>query len=118
MRAGVLLNVLDLLHRRVERRRHGLVHRPGLVTLDENGGPPAATEELLQLLAGNAGEDGRVGDLVTIEVQDRQHRAVGHRIEELIGMPRGRQRTRFRLAIADDAGDDQVGTVEDRRTSG
>ena len=47
-------------------------------------------------------------------MQDRQHRAVGFRIEKLVGMPRGGQRSGFRLAIADDAGGDEIGIVEHR----
>src|ERR1039458_5680352 len=74
---GVLLDLLDLLHRRVERRGHGLVHQNGLVTLDEVGRPPVAAEQLLQFLAGDAGEKRRVGNLVAVEMQDRQYRAVG-----------------------------------------
>ena len=32
-------------------------------------------------------------------------------IEKLVGVPGGRERTGFRLTVADDAGDDQVGIV-------
>ena len=112
MGAGILLDALDLLHRRVERRSHRLVHRSGLVTLDEDGRPAAAAEQLLQLLARDAGEDRRVGDLVAVEVQDRQHGAVGDRIEELVRVPCGGERPGLRLAVADDAGDDEIGIVE------
>src|SRR6185437_16718186 len=35
-------------------------------------------------------------------------------IEELVGMPRRGQRSGLRFAVADDAGDDQVGIVEHR----
>ncbi len=45
-------------------------------------------------------------------MQDRQHRAVGDRIEEFVGLPSGRERPGFGLAVADDAGDDQAGIVE------
>src|SRR5271156_3482385 len=38
--ARILLNFLDLLDRRIECRRHGLVHKGGFVTLDEVGCPP------------------------------------------------------------------------------
>ena len=114
MDAGVLLDLFDLLHRRVERRGHGLMHQLGLVTLDEVGRPPVTAEQLLQFLAGDACEDGRVGNLVAVEMQDRQHRAVGGRIEKLVGMPRRGQRSGFRLAVADDAGDDEIGIVEHR----
>src|ERR1035438_3715724 len=46
--------------------------------------------------------------------QDWQHRPIGGRIEELVGMPRRGQRSGFRLAIADDASDDEIGIVEHR----
>ena len=45
-------------------------------------------------------------------MQNRQHRAVGGRVEKLIGMPCGRQRSRFRLAVADHASDDEIGIIE------
>ena len=84
------------------------------MTLDEVGRPPVAAEQLFQFLVLDAGQDGRVGNLVAVEMQDRQHRAVGGRIEKLVGMPRRGQRSGFRLAIADDAGDDEIGIVEHR----
>jgi hypothetical protein len=59
----------------------------GLVALDEVRRPAVAAQQLFQFLAGDAGEDGRVGNLVAVEMQDRQHRAVGGRIEKLVGMP-------------------------------
>ena len=113
-RAGGLLDLPDLLDGGIKRGGHRLVHQRGFVPLDEIGRPAIAAQQLLQLLARDAGEDRRVGDLVAVEMQDRQHRAVGRRIEELVGMPRGGQRPGLRLAIADDAGDDQVGIVERR----
>ena len=45
-------------------------------------------------------------------MQDRQHRAVCGRIEKLVRVPRRGQRSGLRLAIADDAGDDEIGVVE------
>ena len=65
-----------------------------------------------QLVARDAGEHGRVGDLVAVEVQDRQHRAVACRVEELVRVPARGQRPGLGLAVADDAGDEQVGVVE------
>ena len=60
----------------------------------------------------DAGQDGRVADFIAIEVQDRKHSSVGDRVEEFVGLPCGRQGARFRFAVADDAGDDQIGIVE------
>jgi hypothetical protein len=71
-----------------------------------------AVEQRGQLLVRDPGEDGRVGDLVAVQVQDRQHCAVNSRIEELVRVPARRKWPRFRLAVADDAGDEQVGIVE------
>ena len=65
-----------------------------------------------QLVSWDAGQDGRVGDLVAVQVQDRQHAAVAGRVEELVAVPAGGERPGLRLAVADDAGDDQVGVVE------
>ena len=112
--ARVVLDSLDLLDRRVERRGHRLVHRRGLVTLDEVGRPAVAAQQLLQFLARDARQQRRVGDLVAVEMQDRQHRAVGHRIEKLVRMPCRGERTGLRFAVADDAGDDEIGIVEHR----
>ena len=110
--AGVLLDLLDLLDRLSSVAAMASCISRGLVALDEVGRPPVAAEQLLQFLVLDAGEDGRVGDLVAVEVQDGQHRAVGGRIEELVGMPGRGQRSGFRLAVADDAGDDEVGIIE------
>ena len=112
MGACLPLDGPDLLHRFVERGGHGLMHQFGLVTFDEIRRPAVATEQLVQFFMGDAGEDGRIGDLVAVEVQDRQHGSVGGWIEELVGVPGRGQRARLRLAIADDAGHDEIGIIE------
>src|SRR5205823_5040020 len=47
-------------------------------------------------------------------MQEGQHRAIVRRIEKLVGMPRSGERPGFRLAIADNAGDDEIGIIEHR----
>src|SRR6187399_1488496 len=47
-------------------------------------------------------------------MQDGQHRTIGHRIEELVGMPSGSEWSGFHFAIADDAGNDQIRIIECR----
>ena len=106
------LDALDLLHSLVQGRCHQAVHRLRFMPLDEDGCPAAAAQELLQFLVRDACQHGGVGDLVAIEVQDRQHRAVGGGVEELVRVPGGGQRPGLGLAVADHAGDDQVGVVE------
>ena len=45
-------------------------------------------------------------------MQDREHRAVADRIEELVRVPARRERTGLGFAVADDARDDEIGIVE------
>ena len=54
----------------------------------------------------------RIADLVTVQVQNGKHGAIGNWIEELIRLPRSCQRTGFRFAVAHDAGRNQVWIVE------
>ena len=65
---GILLDSLDLFHGLVEGRGHGLMHWPRLVSLHENWGPAVAAEQLFQFLARDSCEDGRIGNLVAVEV--------------------------------------------------
>ena len=60
----------------------------------------------------DAGQDGRIADLVAIEVQDREHGSIGNWVEKLVGLPCGRQGPRFCFTVADDTSDDQIGIVE------
>src|SRR5262249_30802491 len=48
----------------------------------------------------------------SIEVKNGEHAAVAGGVDELVAMPAGGERPGFRLAIADDAGDNQVWIVE------
>ena len=45
-------------------------------------------------------------------MQDGEHGTVADGVEELVGVPAGRQRAGLRLTVADDAADDEVGVVE------
>ena len=64
------------------------------------------------VVVGRAAEHRRPRDLVAVQVQDRQDRAVAHRVQEVDALPRTGERPGLRLAVADDAGDDEVGVVE------
>ena len=104
----------DLVDHLVERRGHLLVHRRGVVALHEARRVAVALHQRAQLVARDAGEHRRVGDLGAVEVQDRQHGAVVGGVEELVGVPARGQRSGLRLAVADDAADEQVRVVEHR----
>ena len=110
----VLLDALDVADDRFEGLGHQLMHRLRVVALDEMRRVAVAAKKTVELLVRNAREHRRVGDLVAVEVQDRQHRAVARGVEELVRMPARRQRSGLRLAVADHAGGDKAGIVEDR----
>jgi hypothetical protein len=74
----------DLGENRIEGCRHLLVHGRRLLALDEVGLVAVALEQALQLLVADPCKHRRVGDLVAVEVQDRQDDAVPHRVEKLL----------------------------------
>ena len=110
----MLLDRADAGERDIERVRHGLMHQFGIVAFDEQRLVAEPAEEIVDLFVAHPPEHGRIGNLVAVEMQDRQHRAVMRRIEELVGVPGRRERAGLGLAVADDTGDDQVGIVECR----
>ena len=112
MRPGLLLDVANLGQDGVERGRHLLVHQRRVVALDEMGLVAVAPEQGGQLRLRDSREDRRVGDLVAVEVQDRQDRAVVDRVEERVRQPARGKWPGLRLAVADDAGHEQIGVVE------
>ena len=85
-----------------------------IVALDEMRFVAVTPHQLGQFLAADARQHRRVGDLEAVEMKDRQNGAVARGIEEFVGMPARGQRAGFRLAVANDAGDDQVRIVEGR----
>jgi hypothetical protein len=57
------------------------MHRRTIVAFDKVGLPAVASEKLLQLLMLNAGKNRRIADLVSVQVEDRQDRAVASWIQ-------------------------------------
>lgn len=110
----MLLDRPDADERDVERVCHGPVHQSGIVALDEQRLVAEPAEEIADLVVAHPAEHGRIGNLVAVEMQDRQHRAVMRRIEEFVGVPGRGERAGLGLAVTDDTGDDQVGIVEGR----
>ena len=106
----------DLVQRRVHRGGHPLMDDGRIFAVE----PPCddirvvavAAHQVEELVLVDPGEHGRVGDLVTVEVENRQDRAVIHRIEELVAVPAGRERSGLGLTVADDTRDQQTGVVE------
>ena len=111
---GPALDGADLADRRVQGRGQLLVHQLGIIALHRVRRVPVAAQQRLQLIVRDPGQHRRVGDLVPVQVQDRQHRPVPGRVEELIRVPAAGQRPGLGLAVTDHAGHDQVRIVERR----
>ena len=43
-----------------------------------------AAEEVMKLFISDAGEDGRIGDLISVKVEDRQNDTVSARVNKLV----------------------------------
>ncbi len=111
---GALLIIADLVEGAVQRVGHQAVHFFRLVAANEQRLIAVAAEQLMQILVAAASQQRRVGDFIAVEVQDRQYRAVARGVQELGAVPAGRERAGFRLAVADDAGGDQIGVIKHR----
>ena len=109
------VNVLDVVEALVEHARERLV-RFGWVGGEVDGHVarvvPVSTQQLVQVLRRDASKDGRVRDLVPVQVQDREDRAITVRIDELVHVPTRRERSSLGFAVTDDAEDRQVGVVQ------
>ncbi len=108
------LNTVDLFEHAIHGSGHELVHRLGLVAFHIVRRVAVAGEQMRELLLRDAGQDRRVRDLVSVEMQDGQDSAIARRIEELVRMPTGSQRAGLGFAIADNAAGDKTGIIEYR----
>ncbi len=117
---GPLLDVGDLVEHLIQQRGEPGVDRDGVLVVETGGEDvrmvAVPAHEVGELVLADAGQHRGVGDLVAVEVQDRQHDPVGLRVDELVGVPAGGQRAGLGLAVADDGDgeDKQVGVVERR----
>ena len=109
------LNGSDLRQHEIQRHRKQFMHGVWIVAAHEMRIVAVAAEQLGQLVATDACKYRRIGDLETVQVQNRKHRTVTRRIEKFIGVPTGRERAGFCFTIAHDAGNNQVRIIE-RRT--
>lgn len=106
------LHLADLLVRLRDRLIQLRKHRVGVVTGDDDRRPPLSTKIGLDVFVAAASVDRRPGDLGTVHVQDRQHRAVASWIQERRELPRAGQRPGLRFAVADHTGHHEVRMIE------
>jgi hypothetical protein len=108
-----LLVVQDLLNAVLHGCGHGLVHGLEVVTGNDVGCPAIASHEREKLLFLDSRQDGRVVDLVAVEVQDGQHTAILDRVEKFVAVPAGSKRTGLTLSVSNDCQGDGLGVVKD-----
>ncbi len=102
----------DLVEGGIQRCRHQAMHRSWVVTFDKQRLVAIAEKQVPHLIIAHPADHRRIGDLVAVEVKDRQYGAIVRRIQEFVGMPGSGKGTGFGLAVADHAGADQIGIVE------
>jgi len=67
------LDLVDLVTYLIEDVRHTLVHRGGILSLNFVYRVPVSLEKLCELLFGKPGKDGGSGNLVSIEMENREY---------------------------------------------
>ncbi len=82
--ARLTLNRPDLLDAALHRLRHRRVHRLGSSPSTKYGFHPYPRNSSSSSSCGIRRQDRRIGDLVTVQVQHRQHRTIAHRIQKLV----------------------------------
>src|SRR5258708_5208042 len=83
----------------------------------KDGIPAVTPHQALKLFPGDAGQNGWICDLVSVQMEDRQDRPVGAGIEKFICMQSGCKGTGFGLSIPDNACNDKRGIIENRPKS-
>jgi hypothetical protein len=98
----------------VECRGELLVHPGRVIPADDHRVVAIPAQQTHQISLGNPGQQRRIGDLETIQVQHGHHRPVLRRVQQLAHMPAGGQRPRLRLPVTDDAKRHQLRVIEHR----
>ncbi len=88
------------------------MHRLRIISFNKQRRPPITAQQLFQLVPPDPREHRRIGDLVTVQMQDREHRPIVHRMQKFIRMPRCRQRSCLRFPITHNTGDNKIGIIQ------
>ena len=110
----MFLDCKNLLNDLVHGLSHEPVHRHRIIAFYKVRLPAIALQQVFQLFMRDSRKNRRISNLISIQMQNRQNRAIRDRIQELIGMPRRCQRPRFSFAIADHYGCDQARIIKYR----
>ena len=96
----------------VEHLGEARVHRHRIVARHEVGLPAVAAQQAHDVVVAHATQHGGPADLVAVQMEDRQHRAVPRRVQEVDAGPAPGERAGLGLAVADHRGHDQLRVVE------
>ena len=108
------LDLVNFPYDLIKRAGEALMHHGRDVAFHEMRFIAVTADQVGQFPAADAGEHSRIGDLEPVEMKDRKNRTIARGIEKLVGVPARSKCARFRLAVADDAGHDQIRIVEGR----
>ena len=108
----ILLDRFDLLDHDIHGLRHLTVHGHRIIAFYEIRFPATALEESFHLFVRDTGEQRRVADLISVQMQDRKNRTVADWIQEFIGMPGCCQRACLRLTVTNNCHSDQIRVIE------
>jgi hypothetical protein len=101
----------------IQSTGHGLVNQPRIATFDNDWLVPITDEESPELRFRNAIQDGWVGDLEPILVQDGQYNSICLWIKKLVAVPRSCKGSCFSLSVANDTCNNQIWFIHDRTKS-
>ena len=80
------------------------MHRLGVIAFHKKRLVAVPDQQRFQFIRRHAGKDRGAGDLVSVEMQNRQDGAVARGVQEFIAVPTPGQRSGFRFSVADDSG--------------
>jgi hypothetical protein len=110
--AGSSLDEPNLLVRVAQDAQQLGKYDAGIGSRHDDRLPTLTVQEVDDVLVAAAPEDGRPGDLGTVEIENRQDGPVSACVEKCGKLPRTSQWSGLGLAVADDAGDRQIWTIE------
>src|SRR5579875_1176830 len=110
----LFLDCANLIHATLEDGGQLLVNQLRIVAFNGVRRPAVTAEKVIKLLAGNPRQYCRIGDLVTVQVQDGKDRTVPDGVEKFVRVPGCSERPGFRFAVADYDGRDEVGIIKCR----
>src|SRR5207302_4199443 len=84
----------------------------GLMAFDEIRLVAAALDQVDELFSIHSGQHRRPRDLIAVQMQNRNHRAVARGIQKLVGVPARGESAGLGLAVADHATDERIGIVK------